>query len=76
MYTKLTSQIYYFHASNKHKNQVYFYPNSKNLHISIQLDFLALITLSQLKNLINVSSGFQLEDLISGMNFQLKLKKK
>ena len=69
MYSKLASQIYYFHAPNKHKNQVYFYPNSKLLHISIQLDFLALITLSQLTNLINVSFGFQLEDLISGMNF-------
>ena len=49
--------------------KVYFYPISKNLHICIQLDFLTLITLSQLTNLINVSSGFQLEDLISGMNF-------
>ena len=35
----------------------------------IQLDFLTLITLSQLTNLINVSSRFQLEDLISGVNF-------
>ena len=49
--------------------KVYFYPISKNLHICIQLDFLTLITLSQLTNLINVSSGFQLEDLISEMNF-------
>ena len=49
--------------------QVYFYPNSKNLHICIQLDFLMLVALSQFTNLINVSSGFQLEDLISGINF-------
>ena len=46
-----------------------FLSKFKNLHICIQLDFLTLITLSQLTNLINVSSGFQLEDLISGMNF-------
>ena len=33
---------------------MYFYPNSKNLQICIQLDFLTLITLSRLTNLINV----------------------
>ena len=32
--------------------------------------------ISQLTNLINVSSGFQLEELISGMNFYLELRKK
>ena len=51
--------------STKTAPQVYFYPNSKNLHICIVLDCLTLITLSQLIKLINVSFGFQLEDLLS-----------
>ena len=41
------------HHKKQKLHQVYFYPNSKNLHICIQLDFLTLVTLSQLTNLIN-----------------------
>ena len=42
-------------------HQLYFYPNSKNRHTCIQLDFLTLVILSQRTNLINISSRFQLE---------------
>ena len=45
-----------------------FLSKFKNLYICIQLDFLTLVALIQLANFTNVSTGFQLEDLISGMN--------
>ena len=61
----LNNTILMHQISTKTAPQVYFYPNSKNLHICIVLDCLTLITLSQLIKLINVSFGFQLEDLLS-----------
>ena len=45
---------------------VYFYQNSENLHICIQLDFPTLVTLSQLINLINVE--ISIRGLYSRMN--------
>ena len=57
------------HQISKKMHQMYFYQNSKNLRICIELDFLTLIiTLSQFTNLINVSFRFQLDNLISGVN--------
>ena len=64
----LNNTILMHHISTRTAPRI-FLSKFKNLLICIQLDFLTLITLSQLTNLINVSSGFQLEDLISGMNF-------
>ena len=57
------------HQISKKLHQVYFYLNSKTLHILIQLDFVTLVTLSRITNLVNVSSRFQLGELTSGMNF-------
>ena len=57
------------HQISKKLHQVYFYPNSKTLYILIQLDFVTLVTLSRITNLVNVSSRFQLGELTSGMNF-------
>ena len=56
---------------NKRQNKIYESNKHKNCTkcISIQIQKTFTFTLSQLANLINVSSGFQLEDLISGMNF-------
>ena len=41
----------------------------------MQLDFIMLVTLSRFTNLINISSEFQLEDLISGMNLLTQTEK-
>ena len=58
------------HQISKKMHQVYFYQNSKNLHICIELDFRRLIiTLRQFRNLINVNFRFQLDNLISEVNF-------
>ena len=54
---------------------VYFYPNSKSLHICIQLDFPTLITLSQLTNLINVKFRISVRELYLWNEFLTQTEK-